>query len=240
MYCTNPQDNLPEWERQGIVAKEYGEIFFPLGGQARRPLLLLRSHYDDTRHPLSQWALTSVGRKLTTLTYDPESSALGLTMLPEDVAGGQLTASEWRLLGTTQALVPGLVRHDQALFGGSAGGYPLDPWELRQVYVLEIVPRGAHPPYGRKLLYVDQQTFIPFYAVLFDADNVHQRTVFFSYGNPAFSPDTGQVRLPMLLGQSWIDHRAGRTVVSLVTKARYDQPLPSALFTLGGLLQRGK
>jgi hypothetical protein len=240
MYCTDLQNNLPEWEHQGIVAKEYGEIFFPLGGHARRPLLLLRSHYDDARHPLRQWALTPIGRKLTTLRYHPESSALGFTMLPEDVAGGQLAAYDWRLLSPTRALVPGLVQNDQALFGGSGGGYPLDLWEVRPVYVLEAVPRQVHPPYGRKLVYVDQQTFVPFYAVLFDTDNIHQRTIFFSYGNPAFSPDNRQVRVPILLGQSWIESHTGRTVVSLVTKARYNYALPPALFTLGGLLRHGK
>jgi len=240
MYRARPQHRLPEWEQQGIVAKDYVEIFFPLAGQARRTLLLLRSHYDNALHPLRQWAMTPIGRKLTTLTYHPESSALGFTMLPEDVAGGQIAAYDWRLLATTKALVPGLVQNDQALFGGSGGGYPLDLWEVRQVYVLEVVPRSAHPPYGRKLLYVDRQTFTPFYAVIFDAHNVHWRTTFFSYGNPAFSPDNHHVRVPILLGQSWIDYHTGRTVVSLVNKARYNQTLPSALFTLSGLLQRGK
>jgi hypothetical protein len=161
-------------------------------------------------------------------------------MLPEDVAGGQIVAHEWRLLTATLALVPGLVQNNQALFGGSRGGYPLDLWEVRRVYVLEVVPRGAHPPYGRKVLYVDQQTFAPFYAVIFDTNNVHWRTIFFSYGNPAFSPDTRHVRVPILLGQSWIDYRTGRTLVSLINKVRYNQTLPPALFTLSWLLQRGK
>lgn len=240
MYRARPQHDLPEWKHQGIVAKDYVEIFLPLGGQARRTLLLLRSHYDNASPPLRQWVMTPTGRRLTTLTYHPESSALGFTMLPEDVAGGQIAAYDWRLMTTTKALVPGLVQHDQALFGGSGGGYPLDLWEVRQVYVLEVMPRSAHPPYSRKLLYVDQQTFVPFYAVIFDADNVHWRTTFFSYGNPAFSPDNPHVRVPILLGQSWIDYHTGRTVVSLVNKARYNQTLPPALFTLGGLLQHGK
>lgn len=240
MYRARLQYSLPEWEQEGVVAKDYVEIFPPFGGQARRSLLMLRSHYNNAVHPPRQWALTPKGRMLTTLTYNPESSALGFTMLPEDVAGGQIVAHEWRLLTATLALVPGLVQNNQALFGGSRGGYPLDLWEVRRVYVLEVVPRGAHPPYGRKVLYVDQQTFAPFYAVIFDTNNVHWRTIFFSYGNPAFSPDTRHVRVPILLGQSWIDYRTGRTLVSLINKVRYNQTLPPALFTLSWLLQRGK
>jgi len=132
------------------------------------------------------------------------------------------------------------VKNQHTRFGGTGGGYPLDPWELRQVYVVEMVPRSPSYPYGRKLFYLDQQTFAPFYGVIFNRENVHWRTMFFSCGNPQFSPENRAVRMPILLGQSWIDYLSGFTTLSLVKKALYNQPLSLELFTFSGLLKRGK
>jgi hypothetical protein len=175
------------------VYKEYTEIFIkpvdqtnvPGGGRAGQSLQILRHRYDSDHRPIGQWFIDAANRKLKTSAYNPEGSALGFTMILEDVAGEQITAHDWRLLATTAALVPGFVKNSQALFGGAGGGYPLDPWELRHVYVLEMTPRSPHHPYSRKLLYVDQQTLAPFYVVIFDTDKAHWRTIFFSYGDPA-------------------------------------------------------
>jgi hypothetical protein len=249
MYRAKQQYNLPEWEQDGIVSKEYTEIFTnpvaPTGGfsdtpRAGQSLLMLRHRYDSDHRPIGQWFIDAVNRKLKTVAYNPEGSALGFTMILEDVAGSQISAHDWRLVTATVALVPGLIQNSQALFGGIGGGYPLDPWELRRVYVLEMVPRSPHHPYSRKLLYVDQQTFAPFYVVIFDTNNAHWRTVFFSYGHPNFYPDNREVRVPILLGQAWIDYRARRTTVSLVNKALYNQALSPELFTFSGLMQRSK
>jgi len=247
MYRARKQDNIPAWEQEGVVYKEYTEIFTkPLAAQpntlsdsrAGQSLQILRHRHASDHRPLGQWLIDAANRKLKTSAYNPEGSALGFTMILEDVAGEQIPAHDWRLVVATTALVPGLVKNTQALFGGTGGGYPLDPWELRRVYVLEMVPRSPHHPYSRKLLYVDQQTFAPFYVVIFDPDKAHWRTVFFSYGNPASHPDNHEVQVPILLGQSWIDYQTRRTTVSLVNKALYNQPLSPELFTFSSLMQR--
>jgi hypothetical protein len=248
MYRARPQHNVPEWEHNRIVYKEYTEIFtnpvassgFPSGGRPGHSLVILRQRHDSDHRPIGQWSVDATSRKLKTLGYNPEASALGFTMILEDVIGMQISAHDWRLIAATVALVPGFIRGDQALFGGTGGGYPLDPWELRHVYVLEMVPRSPHHPYSRKVLYVDQQTFAPFYVVTFDANNAHWRTMFFSYGDPSFHPDNREARVPILLGQSWLDHQTDRTTVSLVNKALYNQALSPNLFTFTSLMQHGK
>jgi len=248
MYRAKKQNNLPEWEQNGIVYKEYTEIFAkPIdqssaqgGGRAGQSMLFLRQRYDSDHRPIGQWLLDMANRKLKTLAYNPEGSALGFTMIIEDVTGEQIPAHDWRLVASTVALVPGFIKNRQALFGGTGGGYPLDPWELRRVYVLEMLPRSPHHPYSRKLLYIDQQTFAPFYVVIFDTNHTHWRTIFFSYGDPLFQPDNQEVRVPILLGQSWIDYREHRATVSLVNKALYNQALSPDLFTFTSLMQHGK
>lgn len=248
MYRAKKQNNLPEWEQNGIVYKEYTEIFAkPIdqssaqgGGRAGQSMLFLRQRYASDHRPIGQWLLDMANRKLKTLAYNPEGSALGFTMIIEDVTGEQIPAHDWRLVASTVALVPGFIKNRQALFGGTGGGYPLDPWELRRVYVLEMLPRSPHHPYSRKLLYIDQQTFAPFYVVIFDTNHTHWRTIFFSYGDPLFQPDNQEVRVPILLGQSWIDYREHRATVSLVNKAVYNQALSPDLFTFTSLMQHGK
>lgn len=248
MYRAKKQHNLPAWEQHGIVYKEFSQIFVspvadPLAAGRSRAgdsLVVLRHRYNSEHRPLGQWVIDSGSRKAKTLGYNPEGSTLGFTMILEDVAGEHISAHEWRLVQRTLALVPGLVRNYEALFGGTGGGYPLDPWELRHVYVVEMAPRSPHHPYSRKVLYLDRQTFAPFYVIIFDADHAHWRTIFFSYGNPEFSPENRDTRVPILLGQSWIDHRAQRTTIMQVTKALYNQPLSPDLFTFSTLMQHGK
>jgi hypothetical protein len=156
-----------------------------------------------------------------------------------DLVGEEIPTHNWRLIAATVALVPGFAKNQQTRFGGTGGGYPMDPWELRHVYVVEMVPRSLSHPYGRKLFYLDQQTFAPFYEVIFNRENIHWRTMFFSYGNPQFSSENRDVRVPILLGQSWIDYQSGFTTLSLVKKALYNQPLSLELFSFSGLLKRG-
>ncbi len=246
MYRAQSQDNVPEWEKSGIVCKEYTEVFTPpvLGHTAGvNPVgqlwLALRYRYSRDRRPMGQWSLTPQSRKVKTAGYDPERSALG-TMIFEDVVGSQISTHHWRLVAHKAALVPGFTRDYEVLFGGKGGGYPLGPWELRYVYLLETTPRSPHHPYGRKLLYVDQQTWAPLYVAIFDPEGHHWRTIFFSYGHPRFDPQNSQVQVPILLGQSWIDHRTQRATVLLVRKARYNQDLNPGLFSLSSLMQRGK
>lgn len=247
MYRAKQQDNVPEWEQDGIVYKEFTEIpvlpgddpVAERGGQAGRASLVLRYRYNRDARPIAQWFYAPISRKVETQAYAPERSTFGSTMILADVVGEDIPRQTWRLVTATVALVPGLIKNQQARFDGS-DGYPLDPWELRHVYVVEMAPRSPSHPYGRKLFYLDQQTFAPFYEVIFDRENVHWRTIFFSYGNPQFSSENRNAHAPILLGQSGIDHHARAATLSLVKKALYNQPLSLQLFTFSGLMKRGK
>lgn len=250
MHRARQRYNIMEWGNNGIVCKEFSHVFAlpfsaPSGNPYARsspggPLLTLRHRHASDRRPIGQWQTSLNGRKVITVAYDPEASTLGATAIQEDFSGGQIITHDWRLVATKPALVPGFVRSQQALFGGVGGRYPLDPWELRHVYVLENVPRSPHHPYSRQVLYVDQQTFVPFYAVSFDRTGAHWRTNFFSFGNPEFSPSNREAGVPILLGRAWLDHRTRYTTISLVNNAVYNQTLPAELFTLSSLTQRGK
>ena len=265
MHRAKAEHNVPDWQNSGIVSKEYFQVLTlpfgntagPLGGgPAGEPVGILRYRYNSDHRPVGQWITSPGNGKFRSVAYNPESPALGFTMIVEDVLGEQIPTLDWRLVTTKIALVPGFVQDKAALFGGTGGGYPIDGWELRFVHVLETIPRSPNHPYSRRVMYVDQQTLAPLYAMMFDDDNAHWRTMFYSYGHPRYAQtnqlnnrsdtqsdnqsDTLDVRVPILLGRSWIDYHLDRTTVSTVNKARYNHALSLDMFTFSRLMQRGK
>ena len=245
MHRARPERNIPAWESEGILYKEFMQVHHPAPAITVHPLLgLVHLWYwhDHEKRPVAQWyvmGFLSINR-LRTLVYNPEASAWRFPILHEDLFGTYVRAYQWRLLDTRVALVPGFVQGAQPLFGGKRGGYPLDPWELRTVHVVEAVPRSAAHPYGRRVFYFDQQTFAPLYVLIFDRQGKHWRTGFFVYANPGTYPGAKDVRVPILVGRSWIDFLHDRVTLARVTDAVYDQPLAPEYFTLANMIRKGK
>ena len=245
MHRAKPERNIPAWESEGILYKDFMQVHHPVPAITIHPLLgLVHLWYwhDHENRPVNQWYIMgylSINR-LRTLVYDPQSSAWRFPILHEDLFGTYVQAYQWRLLDTRVALVPGFVQSAQALFGGQRGGYPLDPWELRTVHIVEAVPRSATHPYGRKVFYFDQQTFAPLYVLIFDREGKHWRTEFFVYANPSAYPGAKDVRVPILVGRSWVDFRQDHVTFARVTDAVYNQPLPPEYFSQANMIRKGK
>jgi hypothetical protein len=245
MHRAKPERNIAEWGAEGIFYKEFMQVHHPLPSITIHPqlgLVHLRYWHDEDTRPVSQWYITgyhTIHRQLT-LVYDPESSAWRFPVLYEDLVGSYLHAYQWRFLGTQVALVPGFIQGATPLFGGQHVGYPLDPWELRTVHIVEAVPRRAEHPYGRKVFFFDQQTFAPLYVLIYDRQGKNWRTGFFCYAQPKSYPGGEDVRVPILIGRSWIDFTINRTVVSLVSDAVYNKPLPPEFFTRANMIRKGK
>jgi hypothetical protein len=161
-------------------------------------------------------------------------------MLYEDFVGSYIHTHHWRLLESKVAIVPGFVQGTDPLFGGQRAGYPLDPWELRTVYVVEAVPRRVGHPYGRKVFFFDQQTFAPCYVLIYDREGKHWRTVFFVYAHPTHYPGARDMRVPILIGRSWIDLTIDRAALALVKEAVYNQPFSPEFFTRANMIRKGK
>lgn len=245
MHRARPERDIPAWEAEDVLYKEFMQVLHPAPAITIHPqlgLVHLRYWYDHDTHPVGQWYITgflSIHRLLT-LAYNPESSAWRFPILYEDLVGTYIYAYQWRLVGAQLALVPGFVRGAEPLFGGQRAGYPLDPWELRTVYVVEAVPRRAEHPYGRKVFFFDQQTFAPLYVLIYDREGKHWRTGFFSYAHPAFYPGGQDVRVPILIGRSWIDFTGDRATIALVREAVYNNPLPPEFFSRANMIRKGK
>ena len=69
------------------------------------------------------------------------------------------------------------------------------------------------------MFFFDQQTFAPLYVLSYDRQGKHWRTEFFSYAHPAFYPGGKDIRVPILIGRSWVDFTADHATLALVTEA---------------------
>ena len=136
MYRAREEYNVPDWQNSGIVAKEYVQLLsFPFdqtSAPAGHAMGFLRHRYHTDQRPIGQWMTAPSSGQFRTVGHNPEASALGFTMIAEDVIGEQIPTFDWHLVTTQLALVPGFVRGQAAQFGGTGGGYPTDPWELRR------------------------------------------------------------------------------------------------------------
>jgi hypothetical protein len=245
MHRAKPERNIPAWEAEDILYKEFMQVLHPVPGISIHPLLglvHLRYWRDAEARPVAQWyvmGFLSINR-LRTLVYNPQASAWQFPVLYEDLFGAYLHTYQWRLLETRVALVPGFVKGTEPIYGGLRAGYPLDPWELRTVHVVEAVPRTPEHPYGRKVFYFDHQTFAPLYVLIFDREGKLWRIGFMSYAHFSSYPGTKDLHVPILIGRSWIDFALDRVTLSLITDASYNQPLSPDFFTPANMIRKGK
>ena len=231
--------NLAEWEKEGVFFKEYVHALAPLDLAGFQQI---RLHYDRDALADEEWGYDPRTRRVRKTAYNPLTASAGLNYLTEDRIGflGYLHPYEWQFRGRQVVLAPWAIKAEQAHFGGKGGWYPIDPWELRAALVLECRPRDANHPYGKRVFYLDAQTYAILYVLVYDRQGNHFRTFFLCYSNPAFSPRNTHVRVPLFAGESWIDHEAQVAAVLTPKQIVYNQPLGPKLFTVENLLRQGK
>lgn len=239
MHRPNPELNIADWADDGILYKDYSITLSPTDSEGAQSLG--RRHNDDTLAD-DRWIFDPKTRRTRKIVYNPYDAFSGLTFLSEEFSGfeGHVHAYDWQFVEEKVVLAPGVVRSEAVRLGGACQCYPADPWELRWVRVVDLIPRVPNHPYGRRRLYVDKQHYSPLFSVIFDREGNHWRTFFFSFSHPAASKLNQGLRVPMFAGNSWVDYKAGRATVWLPTRTIYNRPLPVQFFTVAAMMQRGK
>src|SRR5262249_44153537 len=155
MYRPNPERNIAQWAEDGVLFKDYFITLRPTDIEGVQSMGI-RYNQDDKED--DRWIYDPKTRRTRKIVYNPYDASQGLTFLDEELSGfeGQLYADAWTLVEEKVVLVPGVVRAEAARLGGTGNCYPVDPWELRWARVVDMVPRVANPPYGRRRLYVDR------------------------------------------------------------------------------------
>jgi hypothetical protein len=239
MHRPNPERNIAEWTENDILYKDYSITLRPTDMEGAQSMGI--RHNNDTLGD-DRWIYDPKTRRTRKIVYNPYDAFQGLTFLSEEFSGfeGHVHAYDWQYVGEQIVLAPGVVKGEVARLGGTCNCYPVDPWELRWVHVVDLIPRVPNHPYGRRRLYVDRQHFSPLFSVIFDRDGQHWRTFFFSFGHPDYHSQNRGLRVPMFAGNSWVDYKVSRATVWLPSKSLYNRPLPVQFFTVAAMMRQGK
>ncbi|HEV8716297.1 MAG TPA: DUF1329 domain-containing protein [Candidatus Binatia bacterium] len=232
---TNPN----KWEKDGVLYKEFYHILAPFD---LKNSMSLKLRYDRDRHNDDNWMYSPASRKVRKLIVKQDEASYDSGFLNEDFMGywGYVRSCHWQLLGTRRLLVPAGVKAASATFGGRGNWYPVDPWELRDMLVLQCTPTAKGHLYSKRVLYIDQQMFTPVYVLFYDQEGKHQKTLFELYGNPQFNPGNEHVRVPLWVGESMVDYENSLGSMTVVSKAVYNVPLPDDFFNLDRIMARGQ
>ena len=123
---------------------------------------------------------------------------------------------------------------------GKGGWYFVDPWELRRALVVEGTPTASHPLYSRRVLYLDQQTYLPLFTLMYDHAGEHKRTQLLNLRHPDYNPWGNDEWFSYVAGQTAIDYQLERASRFRVTKILFNRALSPTQFTVMSLLLRGK
>jgi hypothetical protein len=232
---TNPN----RWERDGVLFKEFYHILAPfdLKNSMGVKLRYVRDRYND-----DNWLYSPTSRKIRKLIVKQDEASYDSGFLNEDFFGfwGYIRACDWKFLGIRRLLAPVGVRAASATFGGRGNWYPVSPWELREMLVLEGVPKGSGHPYSRRVLYIDRQMFVPVYVLYYDQQGKHQKTLFDVYGNPQYNPGNEHVRFPLWAGETMVDYEEQLGSMTVISKINYAETLPEDFFNLDRIMARGQ
>ena len=104
-------------------------------------------------------------------------SWLGTNWTLDDFEGysGLVMDNDWRYIGEKVVLHVASSRNEEPEFHGPMSTIPLDRWQLRPCYVVEAIPRWDGHPYGRRLLFIDQETFSVTKNLVFDRQDKLQK-----------------------------------------------------------------
>lgn len=239
MYRSDPERNIAQWAEDGVLYKDYSITLRPTDMEGAQSMGI--RHNQDAKED-DRWIYDPKTRRTRKIVYNPYDAFSGLTFLSEEFSGfeGHVYAYDWRFVEDKVVLAPGVVKGEAVHLGGTCNCYPVDPWELRWVRVVDMIPRVANHPYGRRRLYVDRQHYSPLFSVIFDKEDQHWRTFFFSFGHPDYSTLNRGLRVPMFVGNSWVDYKTGRATVWTPSKNIYNRPLPAQFFSVGAMMRQGK
>ncbi|HXG22787.1 MAG TPA: DUF1329 domain-containing protein [Methylomirabilota bacterium] len=231
--------NPNKWAADGVLYKEFFHILSPfdLKNSMSLKLRYMRDHRND-----DNWVYSPASRKIRKVIMKMDEASYDSGFLNEDFFGywGYLRSCTWKFLGERLLLAPVGVRAATATFGGRGNWYPVDPWELREMIVLECTPTAHGHIYKKRVLHIDKQMFVPVYVLFYDQDGKHQKTLFELYGNPKYDPGNELVRFPVWVGETMIDYEMEMATITAITKATYTEQLPDDFFNLDRIMARGQ
>lgn len=160
---------------------------------------------DDTWFYVPQ--LRRVKRSTTSIRTD---SLLGSTWTYDDFHGynGHTVGFDWKFVGEKVMLAPVGATGTNCKYGGHNNWYPLPPWQLRKVVILERYAKDPNYPFKLWRMYLDKQTYVMYATEQYDAKGVHWKTVRCLWADPdAHLPINKGKGTPMWIGIVGVDYQ---------------------------------
>jgi hypothetical protein len=242
MHRVGNEENDPQWQARGVRIKASFEALAPsdLEGMIR-----ITTIYDNDARAQEDLSYSPQNRR-TRKGYVNMLMRMGggrFDILQEEQPPfffmGYLHEYNWTYKGEQVMLVPGFLQADHLTYGGKNNWYPSVPWELRRVVVLESTPKGPHP-YGKRVFYLDAQTYTPFCVLSYDPQGTFVRLSLIVHGNPDFVPGSQGIRLPVPLGATWVSFAQDHASRMTNHEPTFNLGFSPRRFEMMELLRKGK
>lgn len=151
-----------------LLYKEYMEMFSPYD-LAGLKFIIERPLNQELGDQVNSY-LPSERRVRRLSAKERADSFIGTHWTLDDLEGwsGMVLDNEWRYLGNKVVLSIPNSEHEAPQFYGPLSTTPDDTWELRECYVVEAVPKWSGHPYGRRIIFIDKETFTIPYTLVFN------------------------------------------------------------------------
>jgi hypothetical protein len=151
-----------------LLYKEHMELLSPFDVAGTQ--FVIERPLDQTLGDQVNSYLPSERRVRRLSAKERADSFMGSVWTLDDFEGfsGLVTDNTWTLIG--RKVVPHVVnsKHDRTRFYGPMSVVPQDRWQLRPCYVVEAIPKWEGHRYGRRVMFLDQETFTIVMTLIFD------------------------------------------------------------------------
>lgn len=177
-------------DSDSLLFKEYIEMLAPFDIAGLK--LVLERPIDQSLGDQVNSYLPTERRVRRLSAKERSDSWLGTNWTLDDFEGysGLVMDNDWRFVGHKVVLHVASSRNEMAIFHGPMSTIPLDRWQLRDCYVVEAIPRWEGHPYGRRLLFIDKQTFSVTMNLIFDREDQLTKvmTTMYEYSDELANP----------------------------------------------------
>src|SRR5262249_42188956 len=165
---------------------------------------------------------------------------------------GDLRWFDWRFLGSRDILASFHAATTPASCPGGADFVFCDAWELRHAYVVEGTPKLPQYAYGKRLLFIDQETWLIAYSDIFDRTQALSRVWINQWNFTTHSPFVDAAddsdEMPLNLSFTMVDVQRAHATRSVPPGGDREAPMrwsfnqgtvPEEFFTVGHLIESG-
>ena len=226
MHRVGDEQNDRQWQEKGIYMKASFRLIEPADQEGRMRIMTV---FDDDSQPQEILSFNPQNRRIRK-SHSNLLARMGggrYDILMEEQPPlyfiGYLHEYAWTYSAERILLLPGLLQADAVRFGGKNKWYPDAPWELRRVVVVEALPKGSHP-YGKRVFYLDAQTYALLAVLSYDAHGQFTRLTLNVHGHPDYVPGAHGIRIPIPLGMSWVNVQQDDAAIFTAKAPRLNGP----------------